>query len=257
MKTTCFGLFRFVVVTAVISAGHCAFGTSLIMELDYGGAGAVPGPYSPASGGYTIVDEYGQRVNGLVQNDVPSNDFGGTDWYNFHYGNNGEGFTPNVVIATPGNSYHYYPAYGNVINVAYPNNGVGPDGLYWAFTADPGYEVRLHSADLVRFNTTAFDAVANVYSGNDVNSLGPLLYSSGAVSVANTGVTFAPNVAAGSLTLQFALPDGAGPNFNWAVDNIVFSQRLVPEPSSIAMLASGLAVVAWGRRRLGTRSNRN
>jgi hypothetical protein len=252
MKSICFGLIKLVVGAALFSAGNCALGTNLIMEMDYGGGGAAPGVYSPAGNGFTIVDEYGQRVNGLVQNDVASDDFGGTDWYNFHYGNNGEGFTPNVVIGTPDVDWRHWDPAGNLNHIAYPSlGGDGPVNLYWTFTADPGYRVRLHSTDLVRFNSTALDAVVNVYSGDDPNNLGPQLYSSGAVSVADVGVTVSPNVAAGALTLEFALPTGGGPIFNWAVDNIVFSQ--VPEPSGAVVFVACLAMLSCGKRRLRAR----
>src|SRR5262245_44039382 len=55
--------------------------------------------YVALGNGSTIVTQYGDRVAGPTQSDVSTADFPGlTYWYNFSYGNNGEGYTPNVVV---------------------------------------------------------------------------------------------------------------------------------------------------------------
>src|SRR6185436_12220674 len=110
---------------------------------------------------------------------------------------------------------------------------------YWTFTADPGYLVKLNSLDIVRFASPALNATVNVYSGNDPMSLGSSLYTSGTLSVTNVAQTVSPNITGSALTLEFVLPAGES-LFNWAADNIVISQSLVPEPATASLACMGL-----------------
>ena len=61
-------------------------------------------------------------------------------------------------------------------------------------------------------------------------------------TTANT-FSFDPNVVKGSvIEIRF------GSNFNVGIDNIGFSQELIPEPASLTLLGAGLAGLALRRR---------
>jgi hypothetical protein len=218
--------------------------------------------YGPLGNGSTIVTEYGDRVSGPTQTDVPTADFGAPPyWYNFTYGNNGEGYTPNVVVdkkvhfvsnnvLNTSTATRSWTAAGDRALIAYPatdSRAVGGK-WFWTFTADPGYLVKLHSLDFVRFASAPLDSTVNVYAGNDPQMLGALLYTSGTLSVTNVAQTISPNKVEPSLTLEFVLPIGE-PLFNWAADNIVISQQLVPEPASASLAGAGLIAALHGVRR--------
>ncbi len=177
-------------------------------------------------------------------------------WYNFTYGNNGEGYTPNIAVAkmivttTNTTATRSWTSAGNLQQVAYPAASTTAGGKwYWTFTADPGYQAKLISSDVVLFTTGPLSTTLNVYAGNDPLSLGALLYSSGAVNATNVGQTvLLNNTTANKLTLEFVLPAGGSLSGNWAVDNIVFAQ--VPEPSTVLIVVPALiAGAAWLRAR--------
>ncbi|MGD9632504.1 MAG: PEP-CTERM sorting domain-containing protein [Pirellulales bacterium] len=213
--------------------------------------------YGPLGNGSTIVSEYGDFVAGPTQTNVPTVDFGAPPyWYNFNYGNNGEGYTPNVNVgkmviygAVTNTATRSWTAAGNLSKVAYPSAGNTEGGKwYWTFTADPGYLTKLISTDFVKFNTNTQTTSVNVYSGNNPMSLGSLLYTSGPIAVNNVAQTISPGVTGSALTLEFVIPSGDS-LFNWAADNIVFSQSVVPEPMSLVTMLSGVAGVLMVRRR--------
>ncbi|MGD9633613.1 MAG: LamG-like jellyroll fold domain-containing protein [Pirellulales bacterium] len=197
--------------------------------------------YGPLGNGSTIVQEYGDYVSGPTQTNVPTANFGDPPyWYNFNYGNNGEGYTPNVKVANQvifgaitNTATRSWLSAGNASKVSYPAaSTTGGGKWYWTFTADAGHSVTLISTDLVRFNTLTLPATVNVYSGNDPMALGSLLYTSGSVNVSNVAQTISPYVTANSLTLEFVLSDGDA-LYNFAADNIVFAQ-----PGPPALLAT-------------------
>lgn len=212
--------------------------------------------YGPLGNGSTIVSEYGDYVSGPTQTNVPTADFGAPPyWYNFNYGNNGEGYTPNVsvdkmvVTNVTTTATRSWTAAGDLLKVAYPAAGYDQGGKwYWTFTADPGYATTLISTDFVKFNSFTQTATVNVYKGNTPLSLGPLLYTSGPLAVNNVAQTISPGVTSSALTLEFVLPSGEE-MFDWAADNIVFSQTAVPEPASAAMILAGVAGLLLTRKR--------
>lgn len=256
-KTTT--LFAAALCCACLSSARA---TVLTMEGEVSAApNASPPPaggntYGPLGNGSTIVTEYGDRVSGPTQSNVPTVDFGSPpSWYNFSYGNNGEGYTPNVLVdkkiiflsaGVPNTTTatQSWASAGNRSQIAYPATGTLEGGKwYWTFTADPGYFVKLHSLDIVRFASAALPATVNVYGSNDLMNLGPALYTSGTLSVTNVAQTVSPNImntaiTSTALTLEFVLPPGES-LFNWATDNIVFSQ-LVPEPATASLAGMGL-----------------
>lgn len=269
MRVNCNVMFA-AALAASLFAASATQATVLTMQGDVSAnANAAPPPaggntYGPLGNGSTIVSEYGDFVSGPTQTNVPTADFGSPPyWYNFTYGNNGEGFTPNVAVAkrliyaaVTNTATRSWTAAGNRQLVAYPGaagNNTGGN-WYWTLTADPGYLVTLLSTDLVKFNSFTQNSTVNVYAGNTVTLPVPIppvgvpLYTSGPTAVNNVAVTFSPNVTAPSLTLEFVLPAG-DELFDWAADNIVFSQRLIPEPATGILAAAGLLGVAMTRRR--------
>lgn len=214
--------------------------------------------YGPLGNGSTIVSEYGDYVSGATQTNVSTVDFGAPPyWYNFSYGNNGEGYTPNVKVAklivTSNNTTatRSWTSAGNLSKVAYPATSTTAGGKwYWTFTADPGYLVNLISTDVVLFTSGPLATTLNVYSGDDPLSLGGLLYSSGSVNATNVGQTVPLSGTGSALTLEFNLPAGASLSGNWAADNIVFSQRAVPEPATAVLSIVALGAIARRRTRM-------
>jgi hypothetical protein len=257
-------------VIVIFWGAIAAHATVLTMDGDVSAsANASPPPagmnsYGPLGNGSTIVSEYGDFVSGPTQSNVPTVDFGSPPyWYNFRYGNNGEGYTPNVNVGKmvvfqgasgpiTNTATRSWTTAGNLSKVAYPAASNTAGGFwYWTFTADPGYLVKLISTDYDKFNSTTQTSTVNVYSGDNPLSLGPLLYTSGPLSVNNVAQTIAPNVTANKLTLEFVIP--AGDNmYNWAADNIVISQRAVPEPASILLALVG-ACCGWAFLRRAAR----
>jgi hypothetical protein len=211
--------------------------------------------YGPWGNGSTVVQEYGDRVASASQLNVPTAQFGNPPyWYNFYYGNNGEGYTPNVLVAnqvvigaTNNTATRSWVSAGNLSTVAYPaSQQTGPVKWYWMFTADSGYSVTLDSLDLVRFTgTPVLPATVSVYSGNDPANLGTQLFTTGQLSVSDVAQTISPEVTAQSLTLEFSFPGGANdPVYNYAADNIVFHQPGPPVlTASWALNGSGI----WGK----------
>lgn len=265
-----------VALVATLVAASAAQATVLTMEGDVSASANVAPPpaggntYGPLGGGSTIVSEYGDFVSGPTQTNVPTADFGAPPfWYNFTYGNNGEGYTPNVSVAKRliyptadptmpniNTATRSWPSANGRQFVSYPAAGTTNGGSwYWTFTADPGYLVTLLSTDLTKFTSAALTATVNVYAGSTVTlpvpiaPVGPALYTSGPTVVSTLPVTFTPNVTAPSLTLEFVLPAGASLSGNWAADNLVFSQKLIPEPATLGLAATGLLALAVARRR--------
>jgi hypothetical protein len=257
----------------LLLAAPVARATVLTMDGDVSNtSNASPPPaggnaYVPLGNGSTIVSEYGDFVSGPTQSDVPTVDFGSPPyWYNFRYGNNGEGYTPNINVGKqiiyPGTSgpitntaTRSWSASGSgaLLKIAYPAaSTTGGGKWYWTFTADPGYNAKLISFDMGLFISSAPNVDVNVYSGNNPSSLGPLLYSAGSVTVsAAAGGTTIPlnNTIANQLTLEVTLPAGPSMSNSYVIDNIVFAQTQVPEPTNLVLLALSAACLApLGRR---------
>ena len=222
------GIMAVAILCLCSSALHA---TELIFDGEYGGNAVVPGTYTPWADGYQLVDEYGDRVATTVQNDVASDDWGGTDWYNLFYGIGAEGATPNISVEWPSftwPSYYYWGSYAGFTDAIYPSSGDPGPGMWGiSFVPDAGVQARVNSLDISRIGTAA-NLTISVFEGNDPNNPGPQLYSSGSISVnSNTPQTLSPNVSgtAGTpISIVFSFEDTVEPLWNWAIDNVVFSQ---------------------------------
>ena len=218
--------------------------------------GSTPTPppsseYTHFTSSYSIVPEYGDRVSALDQLEVPTAVFGNPPyWYKFHYGNNGEGFTPNVVVnyvhdldpgANPIAFRRWIPDYGGLDRIAYPNASYSAPGeFYMTFKGDAGVNVTLSSLQFDRYKLTGSgNLTVRVLSGIDTANLGTQLYSSGSVTVnQGTPLTISPNVTGSELTLALSFETG-GTMFSWGFDNVVFSQSAGVQPTSVTWNRNG------------------
>ena len=173
-----------------------------------------------------IDSNYGHRVTANIQ--------GG-----FSYG--GTADTPNVVTNYSANTRGWTSNYGDLSNVAY--TGAFDGILQLTLSADPGFEVNLHSFDLAGWSQA--DHIIN--SVQVLDGVGQVLFSQSNVLVHGDLVgprhtTFSfPPLTAPALSIRFdasnlTVPFGAQVI---GLDNVRFSQ--VPEPSSVAIALTGAA----------------
>jgi hypothetical protein len=171
------------------------------------------------------------------------------------YGSGG-GLTPNIKVAYrwydtlqptnpnlnnngPGGVFGWNTQYGGLTYVIFSD----PDTLNqmrWLsevqFTPEPGYSVRINSLDYAGFQTNQPGQTLKILG--DANSLGAqLLWSAGADGTVNfpaTAATLTPAITGApgqTLSILWGFSDRGG------LDNISFSQVVVPEPTSGIMFA--------------------
>ena len=220
--------------------------TTLLFDQSRDATGVIP-----TVSGQGVQQDYGDRVTGS-----PMNVAGGQ----FTYGNDGEGFTPNVVVdystmAGAGPST-WGIQYGDLTNVIF--GGQGSLAMLLLLTADPGFEVLLYHFDLGGWANTDYvidgvrvlDPVSAVFSQTNVLVQGDF---SGA---RHTSFDFVMPLRAAQLLIEIDYSNLAeGQQDNIGIDNIRFGQdppatpvSPIPEPSTALLLACGLAVVAVWRR---------
>jgi hypothetical protein len=188
-----------------------------------------------------IPDDYADRV------DSSGNDSQNRGGYNLTHG-----ATPNVQVRMFSANYQdgswnrlntlarWGGGYANLVNVAYhfPSN----QGARFIFTADSGYWVRLHSFQMGGWpnRDQPLPFLQVLVDGNPVFTQQDITISG---STADT-FSFDPNVVKGGvIEIRF------GGNWNVGIDNIGFSQELIPEPASLLALGAGLAGLMGLRRR--------
>jgi hypothetical protein len=186
--------------------------------------------------GQVIPFDYGDRVN------ASNADSGGRTGFDLMHG-----ATPNVAVQMFTANYSNWSLldnlfvwrfqYADLTDVAYHSY---LQGARFIFTADPGYYVRLHSFQMGGWRgdyTLPFLEV--LVDGNPVFTQTNVAISG---TTANT-FSFDPNVVRGGvIEIRF------GNEWNVAIDNIGFSQELIPEPASLTLLGAGLAGLALRRR---------
>jgi hypothetical protein len=181
--------------------------------------------------------DYGDRV------DASGADSGGRISFDLTHGE-----TPNVAVqmftadfsdwSQSSNLYVRRSSYADLTDVAYHSSG---QGARFIFTADSQYYVRLHSFQMGGWSNTnrTLPFLQVLVDGNPVFTQTNVAISG---TTANT-FSFDPNVVKGGvIEIRF------GNDWNVAIDNIGFSQELIPEPASLTLLGAGLAGLALRRR---------
>lgn len=209
----------------------------------------------PVYAGADLPQDYGDRVGGSPQ---------AVSGGQYTYGDEGEGYTPNVEIAyslgvatASGKVQMWTTGYGGLSNVIF-----GTPGSQWIdiqFTADPGYSALLHGFDLAGYPGT--DYVINEVSVFDASNT---LFSQSNVTVGGdalpqpfTHFEFATPLSGSTLTLRIDYANiAAGTQDNIGLDNLRFSQfpSPVPEPSNWVYLLAGISLIAWVVRIKGGRA---
>ena len=189
-------------------------------------------------GSTSIPYDYGSRV------DASGVDVGGRTNFDLMHG-----ATPNVAVQMFTANYSDWSQltnlfvwwgtnYADLTDVAYHRSG---QGARFIFTADPEYYVRLLSFQMGGWPNTdrTLPFLQVLVDGNAVFTQTNIVISG---TTANT-FSFDPNaVKGGVIEIRF------GNDWNVAIDNIGFSQELIPEPASITLLVGGLAGLALRRR---------
>ncbi|GIV04987.1 MAG: hypothetical protein KatS3mg016_0562 [Fimbriimonadales bacterium] len=215
--------------------------TTAILTLSLSHATVINFDNLTLSNGQSIPEDYADRVN---SSGIDSQGRGG---YNLTYGE-----TPNVQVqmftadyaggswARLGGLKFWATQYSNLQNVAYhdPSN----QGARFILTADSTYYVQLHEFQMGGWPNTnrTLPFLQVLVDGNPV-------YTQTNVSISGSSATtfsFDPTVVkGGAIEIRF------GGDWNVGIDNIGFSQELVPEPASLFVLSGGLAELLRARRR--------
>jgi hypothetical protein len=197
--------------------------------------------------GRDVPPDYGDRVAAGVQA-VP----GGS----YTYGNNGEGFTPNVVVdfeaVGAGIVSIWATEYGDLNNVAFGNQR--SSSLRVQFNADAGHSAQLYGFDLAGFPNDDYTLAWVRVLGD-----GATLFEQGEVVVQGdfTGprrTSFASGAVLSAQVLAIEIDYSniaVGRRDNIGIDNIRFGQfpaAPVPELPSALLLALGLAAFPLWRR---------
>ena len=245
-------------LATVVLVAWCAVASATVLLFDQGSDGA---PIQPGGHGSAVPENYGDRVRAATM-PVP----GGA----FTYGNEGEGFTPNVLVdlftdgATRGDSRTriWQQGYGDLVNVMF-GEGPGVEGaaqLYIRLLADPGFEVQLYGFDLAGFGgrdytIAGLDVLAGSTTLFDVRDL---LVEGDASGPGHTHVGFDTPLSATELLVRLDFSNLA-PTMrdNIGLDSVRFGQTPpppigIPEPSTWWLLAASLPAWALRRSRLGS-----
>ncbi|MEM6315095.1 MAG: PEP-CTERM sorting domain-containing protein [Planctomycetota bacterium] len=168
----------------------------------------------------------------------------------FEYGPEG-GFTPNVEVSystSGGNELEYAESFfGTLVGVAFNPD---PNGEFFEinFQADPGFEVALSSLNIAKFGgpNTLTDIIVTDGDDTELLRFGSVSFATGS-NERNffLDANFDPALQAPELTVRVVT---SLESIQWGVDNITFSQVVIPEPSSALLLAVGGLVLRRCRR---------
>jgi hypothetical protein len=238
-----------------------ATGRASILTFDNCGTSATSAVQTSCFGG-PVNQNYGDRVTG------PNADAAGVSTER-SYGENGEGYTPNVLTGYS-TGLGWGLGFSTLTNVLYmpvnvlsnPNNV-----LDITFTADPGFQARLLGFSLGAFFDTFSQPSITSYTGVSLSVFdqsNTTLFSQSYNLDANT-INQAINVTGtngGSLTLRLNLsnlvynPDiGRFDREYVGIDNIRFAQQSVqpdgeiPEPSTFVLVAGAALLANFARQR--------
>lgn len=185
-----------------------------------------------------------QNINQAYGDNVTDAVMGGFSYGALH------GFTPDVTV-TYGNSDPalWSTGYGTLSNVLF-EDADGTGVLNVTLLGAANIMVSLHSFDLAAYTTT-FSSDPLITSVKIFDGTNTELFSSLNQSISrttSTPFTFGTPLVASSLRIEVDARNLGGLNDDIAIDNIAFSQTLVPEPSTSVMALAGLALLARRRR---------
>jgi hypothetical protein len=169
----------------------------------------------------------------------------------FSYGLEG-GPTPNVAVDYIGNPLQWSTGYGDLTHIIYDGN----DGtsIEVRLIAEPGYLVALHSFELAGYLGDFENVGVTVTDGNGVPLMPPYLgHVEGDGSSpdpqgdgnVHTDFDFGAPLVAPEIRISF---DDSVQREYIGLDNVVFSQQLVPEPAAGLLVLAGSALVMLRRR---------
>ncbi len=207
--------------------------------------------------------DYGSNVSDFS----PAAAYGPVPYY-FNYGSAG-GATPDVKVqyyeynlqtkqyygtdTVPTWFQNFYDVgIGDLTNVLYSSNGGGyPWALEIRFTPTNNQGVALKSFDLGSFSSG--NIITNLMVLEDSTTTASNLWDAGmfAAPAAGTHTNFMPDVAvlSGHTLSLILMPGDVGANAGYnGLDNIVFTEQLIPEPSTVLLLAAG-GLLLWRNRR--------
>jgi hypothetical protein len=225
-------------ITLSLVGAPALAGAATILTFDQAGG---------VSNGVAINQTYGDNVAALVQS-------GHT------YGTDGFGFTPNVTVhygnpADPSTDPSLWTTgYGSLVNVLFEHHD--RFDLVLTFTADPGYNVVLHSFDLGSFpaNSTRNCSTCGITISDP--STATTLYSQSGLTVGPpfASFSFSGGLQGQQVRLFFELSGLGGASDDIGIDNIKFGQvalqqppQPVPEPALALLLGVGLAGSLFGQ----------
>lgn len=248
----CARLFLFAVAMGALAGESRA----TVLTFDQSRDAATQSIVVPTSAGARVQQDYGDRVTGSSM-DVPGGQF--------TYGNEGEGFTLNVVVDyfTGSDVRLWTTQYGDLNNVVFARAPLAgapdPDMLNIRLTADPGFMAELYhfdlagwaNADYVINSVSVFSDAATLFSQSDVavegNFVGPR----------HSSFDFISPLSAAELLIQIDFSNLAGGmQDNIGIDNIRFGQfprpSVIPMPGGLWLLGLGLSVLIGRSRRCVT-----
>ena len=200
------------------------------------------GTVIPTGSPGTVESDYGDNVTGALVA-VP----GGF----FSYGNEGEGYTPNVVadFSSRTDVRLWTLQYGDLTNVLFaqsPQLGIPAETISILFTADPGYEVQLYHFDLAGFPERDYTINGVSVSGDagTLFTMSNVLVEGDLSGPRHTSLDFATPLTSGSLLIEIDFSNlASGVQDNIGIDNIRFGQNppaVIPLPSAFWLFVSGL-----------------
>jgi len=241
-----------VIFVITMAPGFVAEGHATVLIFDQSRDQATSSIVVATGSGSNVQQDYGDNVTGNTVNVL-----GGQ----FTYGNEGEGFTPNVTVDyfSDASVKLWNAQYGDLSNILFataPLSGTTPNSLNILLTADPGFQVELYhfdlagwaNADYIINGVSIFDNSSTLFSQSNVLVEGDL------TGPRHTSFDFGIPLLAQQLRIEIDLSNIAGgQQDNIGIDNIRFGQNppaVVPLPAAYWLFGSGLlGLVGSARKR--------
>ncbi len=162
----------------------------------------------------------------------------------------GFGPTPNIEVRYGGVLPTIWTTgYGDLVNLLF-NDQDGDTTLSLTLTADPGFKVGLFGFDLASF-TGAGQTIPGIQVRNAANN--SVLFSRGTTFVtgaSHNDIDFAGGLFASAIDIDIDLTGLGSVSDNIGIDNVYFTQVVIPLPAAIWLFGSGLlGLVGIARRK--------